>query len=93
MTAICLLRAEGPVTRLVQTRVQFVQLVRAQCEAYLATDEPWDKAGGYAIQGRGGVFVEAIKGSYSGVMGLPVFETAQLLAGAGINIIESAVSA
>jgi septum formation protein len=84
MTAICLLRAEGPVTRLVQTRVQFVQLVRAQCEAYLSTDEPWDKAGGYAIQGRGGAFVRAINGSYSNVVGLPMSETWELLSGNGI---------
>jgi septum formation protein len=53
---------------------------------YWDTGEPLDKAGGYAIQGRGGVFVESIKGSFSGVVGLPLFETAQLLAKQGIEL-------
>ena len=51
----------------------------AEAAAYWETGEPQGKAGGYAIQGRGAVFIEHISGSYSGVMGLPLYETAQLL--------------
>jgi len=51
------------------------------------TDEPADKAGGYAIQGLGSLFVESIKGSYSGVMGLPLYETGRLLAEQGIDLL------
>jgi septum formation protein len=59
-------------------------IAEAEIAAYWATGEPVDKAGGYAIQGRAAVFVEALTGSYSGVMGLPLFETAALLAAAGL---------
>ena len=58
----------------------------AERDAYVATGEPLDKAGAYAIQGIAAVFVQHLQGSYSGVMGLPLFETASLLAGAGIRI-------
>jgi septum formation protein len=64
--------------------VEFLSLSREACEAYLATDEPWDKAGAYAIQGLGGAFVRAIHGSYSNVVGLPLAETWQMLATCGI---------
>jgi septum formation protein len=56
-----------------------------ECAAYWESGEPRDKAGGYAIQGRGALFVEHLSGSYSGVMGLPLCETGQLLAAAGIS--------
>ncbi len=62
-----------------RTTVTFRPLSEAEIEGYWATGEPCDKAGGYAIQGLGAVFIEAIHGSYSGVMGLPLFETAHLL--------------
>ncbi|HEX5306902.1 MAG TPA: Maf family protein [Dyella sp.] len=62
------------------SRVRFATLDEATIAAYVATGEPFGKAGAYAIQGRGGVLVEHLEGSYSGVMGLPVFETARLLA-------------
>lgn len=55
--------------------------------AYCSLQEPYDKAGGYAVQGQAAVFIEAIAGSYSGIMGLPLFETAQLLRQAGIRIL------
>jgi septum formation protein len=55
--------------------------------AYWQMGEPQDKAGAYAIQGRGAVFIERLEGSYSGVMGLPLFETAELLATANITIL------
>ena len=62
------------------SQVTFSRLSSRQIEAYIRTDEPYDKAGGYAVQGLAGLFIERIEGSYSGIMGLPVFETAQLLA-------------
>jgi len=68
------------------TDVTFRCLTDAEIVAYWESGEPQDKAGAYAIQGRGGVFVESIKGSFSGVVGLPLFETAQLLAQQGITI-------
>ncbi len=86
LTGICLQTAGGEVhSQVVETGVQFLQLTREQCEAYLATDEPWDKAGGYGIQGLAGAFVSAIDGSYSNVVGLPLAETWQLLAAHGIH--------
>jgi septum formation protein len=66
------------------SRVRFGPLTDAQIERYCALGEPYDKAGGYAIQGMAASFVEHIEGSYSGVVGLPLFETAQLLRQAGI---------
>lgn len=84
LTAVCLHSASGLSCELVETRVEFVQLSREICEAYLATEEPWDKAGGYGIQGLGGALVRAIHGSYSNVVGLPLCETWQLLASHGI---------
>ncbi len=85
LTGICLHTSAGEsLSQVVETGVSFVQLTREQCEAYLATDEPWDKAGGYGIQGLAGAFVRAIDGSYSNVVGLPLTETWQLLSGQGI---------
>jgi len=71
------------------TDVQFREISPDEALAYWQSGEPCDKAGAYAIQGRGGVFVEAISGSYSGVVGLPVFETVKLLEEAGIKVLES----
>ena len=61
------------------TQVTFIPLSEAQIERYWRTGEPLDKAGGYGIQGRGGLFVETMSGSYTGVVGLPLCETADLL--------------
>lgn len=84
ISAVCL-RADGfAQTRLVQTRVEFATLSSTNIEAYLATPEPWDKAGAYGIQGLGGALVRAIEGSYSNVVGLPLRETWELLGQAGI---------
>ena len=69
---------------LTQTRVSFASVSRAQAEWYWATGEPLGKAGGYAIQGLGAVFIDAIEGSYSGVVGLPLYETSILLREFGI---------
>jgi septum formation protein len=84
ITALCLQTEAGVTMRSEETTVQFMQLRRQQCEAYLATDEPWDKAGAYAIQGLGGAFVERIEGSYSNVVGLPLAQTLELLAEYGV---------
>ena len=65
--------------RLSATEVTFGCLDRRQLEQYCDGDEPFDKAGAYGIQGAGGAFVKHIKGSYSGVVGLPLWETSQLL--------------
>ena len=69
--------------RLVETRVHFKRLTPADLADYLASGEGVGKAGGYAIQGRAGGFVTALQGSYSGVVGLPLYEAANLLAGLG----------
>ncbi len=59
--------------------VRFRSLTAAECQAYWDSGEPVDKAGGYGIQGRAAMFITELRGSYSGVMGLPLFETAELL--------------
>ncbi|MCC2957284.1 Maf family nucleotide pyrophosphatase [Massilia sp. IC2-477] len=66
--------------------VRFAKLTPAQIRAYCTTTEPYDKAGGYGIQGLAALFVEHIEGSHSGIMGLPLFETATLLRKAGYNV-------
>ena len=71
--------------RLVETRVRFKRLSRADMEAYVAGDEWRGKAGGYAIQGRAGAFVIKLVGSYSSVVGLPLYETMSLLGGEGFT--------
>jgi septum formation protein len=68
------------------TDVTFKTLSEAEIIAYWHSGEPIDKAGSYAIQGKGAVFVESIRGSFSGVVGLPLFETAQLLMQQGITL-------
>lgn len=70
-----------------ESKVWFRTLTEAEIAAYWQQGEPRDKAGAYAIQGMGAIFAERLEGSYSGVMGLPLFETAQLLAKAGIQIL------
>lgn len=69
------------------SQVTFGTLTEAQIAQYCASNEPFDKAGGYAIQGLAAVFVQRIEGSYSGVMGLPLYETAQLLRQAGVPVL------
>ena len=69
------------------TRVTFRKVDKEEIDRYCATSEPYDKAGGYAIQGLAAVFIERIDGSYSGVMGLPLFETAMLLKHAGVAVL------
>ena len=69
-----------------ESHVTFCPLDEQRIDAYVASGEPFDKAGGYGIQGRAGAFVERIEGSYSGVMGLPLFETAELLREFGVTV-------
>ena len=78
LTAVAL-AGETVASRLSVSHVAFRVLTRAQCVAYWNSGEPCDKAGAYAIQGRAGMFVRHLEGSYSGVMGLPLYETAELL--------------
>jgi len=85
-TAVALAGAEGVESRLSVSHVRFRALSAAEIEAYWASGEPVDKAGAYAIQGRAAVFIERLEGSFSGVMGLPLFETAELLQHAGIPV-------
>jgi septum formation protein len=66
--------------------VRFATLSAASIKAYCATSEPYDKAGGYGIQGLAALFVEHIEGSHSGIMGLPLYETARLLRRAGVPL-------
>lgn len=68
------------------SEVTFGNLSEGMIRAYCATPEPYDKAGGYAVQGLAAVFIKKIEGSYSGIMGLPLYETAELLRKAGIPI-------
>lgn len=74
----------GLAVRLCASEVEFRELAPGEADRYARTGEPMGKAGAYAIQGRGAVFARRLEGSYSGVMGLPLFETAELLAAAGV---------
>ena len=85
-TAVTLL-GEREHSRLSETRVTFRDIAPGERLAYWQSGEPRGKAGGYAIQGLGAVFVRRIEGSYSGVMGLPLFETAELLERCGIRLL------
>ncbi len=80
LTAVAVRFGERLETALSDTLVRFIPLTEHDIAAYVALDEPMDKAGAYAIQGRAAAFVERLHGSYTGVMGLPLQETAMLLA-------------
>lgn len=84
LTAVALRTSSGTGVGVSSSRVTFRAIDRAEAGAYWFSGEPRDKAGAYAIQGYAAVFIADLKGSYSGVMGLPLFETAQLLKAAGI---------
>jgi septum formation protein len=92
-TAVALQYAGGEEHRLSVSQVTFREVDPAEREAYWETGEPQDKAGGYAVQGLAAVFIRAISGSYSGIMGLPLFETAELLRSAKVYSIEMATLA
>lgn len=84
MTAVALAHAQRVDLKVSVSQVRFRAITPQECAAYWDTGEPGDKAGSYAVQGLGAVFIESLTGSYSGVMGLPLFETAQLLRSAGL---------
>lgn len=84
-SGVALVRGEEEQTRLSVSTVRFRVLTPDEIAAYWASGEPHDKAGGYAVQGLGALFIEHIAGSYSGIMGLPIFETAELLMQFGIK--------
>lgn len=86
-TGVAVASASGVHVRLSTTRVEMTTLDEAIIQAYIATGEPRDKAGAYGIQGLASTFIRRIEGSYSGVMGLPVFETSELLKQAGISVL------
>ena len=84
LTAVAVAREARVETALSISAVEFRELADGEIRLYVASGEPLDKAGAYAIQGRAAVFVRAISGSYSGIMGLPLFETAELLGRFGV---------
>jgi septum formation protein len=84
LTAVALRTAQGVRASVCRSEVTFRRIAAAEARDYWETGEAQDKAGGYAIQGRAAVFVVDLRGSYSGVVGLPLYETAELLSHAGI---------
>jgi septum formation protein len=90
-TGVALCSKQGTQLRLSVSDVMFRRLTDLEILAYWDSGEPADKAGGYAVQGRAAVFIERINGSYSGIVGLPIFETAELLAGIGWTAMRSSV--
>lgn len=86
-SAVCVVNAAQSYCATACTRVYLRRLTALEIKNYIHSQEPFDKAGGYAIQGLGAQFVERIEGSYSGVVGLPLYETAHVLKLAGIPLI------
>lgn len=86
-TALAVKTAEAEYSALSSSQVEFAVLSNEMIKAYVATGEPLDKAGSYGIQGMAAQFVKKLNGSYSGVMGLPLFETAELLARVQIKVL------
>ncbi len=92
-SGVCVITPGGRLRqRLVETRVRFKRLTRAEIERYVASGEWRGKAGGYAVQGLAGAFVVKLVGSYTNVVGLPLYETTALLAGEGYRAHEGAPS-
>jgi len=87
LTGVAVLSAGGIQTSVSCSEVRFRDIDPAEAADYWHSGEPRDKAGAYAIQGLGGIFVASLRGSYSGVVGLPVFETVALLRDAGIDVL------
>jgi septum formation protein len=86
VTAVALVDAEKSGIRLSESLVSFIPLTEQEIERYWQTGEPVDKAGAYAIQGLAAAFIRRIEGSFSGVMGLPIYETMELLKSYGIDV-------
>jgi septum formation protein len=86
LTAVAIQQEQRLEMAVSESLVTFATLDEARIAAYVQTGEPFDKAGGYGIQGRAGAFVQRLEGSYTGVMGLPLFETANLLRLFGVTV-------
>jgi septum formation protein len=84
-TAVALRASDGCQSRVNVSEVTFRKLADEEIQRYWRSGEPADKAGAYAVQGRAALFIERIAGSYSGIMGLPLFETGELLAAVGAH--------
>ncbi len=87
VTGVALVKADQEAVRISDTQVTFRQLTDAERERYWESGEPQDKAGSYAVQGLAAQFVTRIDGSYSGVVGLPLYETGELLSEFGIKLL------
>ena len=87
MSAVTVVSERGVQQRLNCSEITFRTITEMEREAYWAHGESSDKAGGYAVQGMAAIFIANLKGSYSGVMGLPLFETAQLLRETGVKLL------
>ena len=85
LTAVAVQSGSMRLTALSESKVRFASLTPAQIHAYVEGGEPMGKAGAYAVQGRAAAFIAHLSGSYSGIMGLPMFETAQLLRAVGLK--------
>ena len=86
-TGLCVVTPKGKVRqRVVETKVRFKRVSREEFESYLASGEWRGKAGGYAVQGLAGTFVVRLVGSYSNVVGLPIYETVDLMVGEGYKV-------
>lgn len=88
-TAVAASRGDAASVRLSSSEVEFRHLLEEEIDAYVATGEPLDKAGAYGVQGLAAVFVTRLCGSYSGVVGLPLFDTAELLREHGVDVIRT----
>jgi septum formation protein len=86
LTAVAVQQGDQRLTAVSLSKVRFAAMTAAQIRAYADSGEPLGKAGAYAVQGRAAAFIEHISGSYSGIMGLPMFETAQLLRQCGFLV-------
>jgi septum formation protein len=85
LTAVAVQKGGKRVAALSESWVRFAPMSKAQIKAYVATGEPMGKAGAYGVQGRAAAHIAQIRGSYSGIMGLPIFETAALLRSLGVR--------
>jgi septum formation protein len=85
LTAVAVQKGRQRVAAVSESWVRFAPMTPAQIKAYVASGEPMGKAGAYGVQGRAAAHIEQIRGSYSGIMGLPLFETARLLRSVGVR--------
>ncbi len=91
ITAVCIVKEGNIINYISKSNVVFREISSDEIKAYWSTGEPIDKAGGWAIQGKGAIFIKSLEGSYSGVMGLPLFETAKCLKSIGIDCLHESI--